>query len=67
MDLFRSGATVRKIWVGSRADTEGLLRWLAVRPIEPVVDRVRPFEEAAEFFRHFESRKNFGKVVISAG
>jgi NADPH:quinone reductase-like Zn-dependent oxidoreductase len=67
MDLFRSGATVRKIWVGSREDTEDLLRWLAVRPIEPVVDRVHPFEEAAEAFRHFESRKNFGKVVISAG
>ncbi|WP_086864502.1 zinc-dependent alcohol dehydrogenase family protein, partial [Amycolatopsis lexingtonensis] len=36
MDLFRSGATIRKIWVGSREDTEDLPRWIAVRPLEPV-------------------------------
>lgn len=65
MDLFRSGATVRKIWVGSRDDTEDLLRWLAVRPIEPVIDSVHPFHRAAEAFRHFESRENLGKVVIT--
>jgi len=65
MDLFRSGATVRKIWVGSRDDTEDLVRRLAVRPIAPVVDSVHPFDEAAAAFRHFGSRKNFGKVVIT--
>lgn len=65
MDLFRSGATVRKIWVGSREDTEDLLRWLAVWPIEPVIDSVHSFEEAATAFRRFEDRANFGKVVIA--
>jgi NADPH:quinone reductase-like Zn-dependent oxidoreductase len=65
MDLFRSGATVRKIWVGSRDDTEDLVRRLEVRPISPVVDSVHPFDEAAAAFRHFGSRKNFGKVVIT--
>ncbi|MEU4249859.1 NAD(P)-dependent alcohol dehydrogenase [Amycolatopsis sp. NPDC026612] len=65
MDLFRSGATVRKIWVGSREDTEDLLRWLAVWPIEPVIDSVHPFEQADAAFRHFESRANVGKVVIT--
>ena len=66
MDLFRSGATVRKIWVGSREDTEDLLRWLAVRPIEPVVDSVHPFDEAGAAFERFRSRRNLGKVVVSA-
>ncbi len=65
MDLFRSGATLRKIWVGSREDTEDLLRWLAVRPLEPVVDSVHPFNDADGAFERFRSRQNLGKVVIS--
>ncbi|MET8995506.1 NAD(P)-dependent alcohol dehydrogenase [Amycolatopsis sp. NPDC004169] len=67
MDLFRSGATLRKIWVGSREDTEDLLRWLDVWPIEPVIDGVHSFEDAEAAFRRFESRENFGKVVIAVG
>ncbi|UOX92828.1 NAD(P)-dependent alcohol dehydrogenase [Amycolatopsis sp. FBCC-B4732] len=65
MDLFRSGATLRKIWVGSREDTEDLLRWLAVRPLEPVVDSVHPFDDADGAFERFRSRQDLGKVVIS--
>lgn len=65
MDLFRSGATVRKIWVGSREDTEDLLRWLDVRPLEPVIDSVHSFEDAGAAFERFASRENFGKVVIA--
>ncbi|MBE8519020.1 NAD(P)-dependent alcohol dehydrogenase [Amycolatopsis sp. H6(2020)] len=65
MDLFRSGASVRKIWVGSREDTEDLLRWLDVWPVEPVIDSVHSFEDAGAAFRHFEGRGNFGKVVIT--
>ncbi|WP_410619703.1 zinc-dependent alcohol dehydrogenase family protein [Amycolatopsis sp. cmx-8-4] len=66
MDLFRSGATVRKTWVGSREDTEDLVRRLAVRPIGPVIDSVHPFGDADAAFRHFAGRGNFGKVVIAA-
>ena len=66
MDLFRSGATVRKIWVGSREDTEDLLRQLAVRPIEPVVDSVHSFDDAGAACERFRSRANFGKVVITS-
>ncbi|WP_328617569.1 NAD(P)-dependent alcohol dehydrogenase [Amycolatopsis sp. NBC_00355] len=66
MDLFRSGATVRKTWVGSREDTEVLVRRLAVRPIGPVIDSVHPFGDADAAFRHFAGRGNFGKVVIAA-
>ena len=65
MDLFRSGATIRKIWVGSREDTEDLLRWLAVRPLEPVVDSVFPFDDARAAFERFRSRRNLGKVVVT--
>lgn len=66
MDLFRSGATVRKIWVGSREDTEDLVRQLAVRPVEPVVDSVFAFDDALAAVERFRSRENFGKVVITS-
>jgi len=65
MDLFRSGATVRKIWVGSREDTEDLVRQLAARPIEPVVDSVFAFDDAPAAVERFRGRENFGKVVIT--
>ncbi len=32
--------------------------------IRPHVDRVFPFEEAAEAHRYLEGRKNIGKVVL---
>ena len=65
MDLFRSGITLRKINVGSRQDTEDLLALLAGHPVEPVVDSVFPFGRALDALRHFESRTNLGKVVIT--
>jgi len=65
MDLFRSGITLRKINVGSRQDTEDLLDLLARHPVEPVVDSVFPFGRALDALRHFESRTNLGKVVIT--
>ena len=65
MDLFRSGATVRKIWVGSRQDTEDLVAALGARPLEPVIDRVFPFDDAVSAFRRFADRENLGKVVIT--
>jgi NADPH:quinone reductase-like Zn-dependent oxidoreductase len=32
--------------------------------IRPVIDRVFPFEDSLEAFRHLESARHFGKVVI---
>jgi NADPH:quinone reductase-like Zn-dependent oxidoreductase len=65
MDLFRSGVTLRKINVGSRQDTEDLLALLSRHPLKPVIDSVFPFERALDALRHFESRSNLGKVVIT--
>jgi NADPH:quinone reductase-like Zn-dependent oxidoreductase len=36
-----------------------------VRPLEPVIDAVFPFGDAVEALRRFESRGNFGKIVIA--
>jgi NADPH:quinone reductase-like Zn-dependent oxidoreductase len=61
------GMTLGSISVGSRADFEAMNWAIALHRLQPVVDRVFPFEEAPDAYRHFESRAHFGKVVISHG
>jgi hypothetical protein len=53
MDLFNGGfETIRRIRVGSRQDTESS-------------DSVYPFAQALDAWHHFDTRKNFGKVIIT--
>lgn len=60
----RNIVTIRWASVGSRADFEAMNRAIAVHRLQPVVDRVFPFAEARQAYRHFQSRSHFGKVVI---
>ncbi len=62
--LLRKTATLHGIYVGSRAMFEAMNRALAANRILPVVDRVFPFAQAAEAYRHLASGEHFGKVVI---
>jgi NADPH:quinone reductase-like Zn-dependent oxidoreductase len=59
------GITIGAISVGSRADFEAMNRAIALHRLRPVIDRIFPFAEAPEAYRHFESRAHFGKVVIT--
>ena len=59
------GITVGSISVGSRADFEAMNRAIAMHRLHPVIDRIFPFAEAKEAYRHFEGRGHFGKVVIT--
>jgi NADPH:quinone reductase-like Zn-dependent oxidoreductase len=59
------GISVGSISVGSRADFEAMNRAIALHRLRPVIDRVFPFAEARDAYRHFEGRGHFGKVVIS--
>jgi NADPH:quinone reductase-like Zn-dependent oxidoreductase len=61
------GLSLGSISVGSRADFEAMNRAIALHKLRPVIDRVFPFEEAPDAYRHFENRTHFGKVVISHG
>lgn len=54
------------IYVGSRADFEGLNEFVSQHRLEPVIDRIYPFEEASAAFRHMQSATHFGKIVIEA-
>jgi NADPH:quinone reductase-like Zn-dependent oxidoreductase len=58
------GITLGSISVGSRTDFEAMNRALAQHCLRPVIDRIFPFAEAKEGYRHFEGRGHFGKVVI---
>ncbi len=62
--LYGSGASLRRNAVGSREDFEDLNRALDKHWLQPVVDRVVPFDKAREAWEHFDSRHHFGKVVI---
>ncbi|WP_339129063.1 NAD(P)-dependent alcohol dehydrogenase [Streptomyces sp. f51] len=57
-------ATIRRVFVGSRAHFESMNRALELHGTRPVVDRVLGFDEVGEAFRHYESGAAFGKVVI---
>ncbi|MGC5290633.1 zinc-dependent alcohol dehydrogenase family protein [Micromonospora sp. DT231] len=62
--LFGVAATVRALAVGSRAQFLKLNEVITAHQLRPVTDRAFPFAQAAEAFRHYESARPFGKVVI---
>jgi len=58
-------ATIRRIFVGSRASFEAMTRAIAFHKIRPVIDHVAPFEQADQALREFKTAKHFGKIVLS--
>ncbi len=62
--LMMKGASIRGIFVGNRQMAEDLNNALAVNQVRPVVDRVFPFEDAAEAYR-YQASGAFSKVVIA--
>ncbi len=64
--ILRRRVGLRGIFVGSREMFEAMLRAMALHGTRPVIDRVFPFDEAREAFRHLEGQGHFGKVVIGA-
>ena len=62
--VFGGGCIVRPIYVGSRQMFEAMNRAIALHRIEPVIDRMFPFEEAREAYRHLKGATHVGKVVV---
>jgi len=62
--LFGKNATLKGITVGSRAQQEAMVAAIDVNGIEPVVDSSYPLEAIGDAFRHQESQKHFGKIVL---
>lgn len=58
-------ATIRRVFVGSRASFEAMNRAIAQSRLRPVIEKVFPFAQALEAYRRFMRGQSFGKVVIS--
>lgn len=56
---------IHGIYVGSREMFEAMNRVMGLHGIRPVIDRVFPFTEVCQAFRHLEGGSHIGKVVIT--
>lgn len=63
--LMMKGGSLVGIGVGSTAMFEEMNRAIEVNRIKPIVDRVFPFDQAAEALRCLATGDFFGKVVIT--
>ncbi|XGV97252.1 MAG: NAD(P)-dependent alcohol dehydrogenase [Leptolyngbya sp. BL-A-14] len=56
---------VQGIYVGSRDHFEAMNRAIALHKMQPIIDRVFPFNAAIDAMQYLESGAHFGKVVIT--
>lgn len=66
MSILLRNLTVRAVQVGSRADTQAMLRFIAAVKLQPIIDSAYAFEDASAAYRRLESGEAFGKVVIES-
>jgi NADPH:quinone reductase-like Zn-dependent oxidoreductase len=52
------------IFVGSRSMFADMNRAIEAHQLHPIVDRVFPFDQTKDAFKHLESGAHFGKVVV---
>jgi NADPH:quinone reductase-like Zn-dependent oxidoreductase len=64
VQILRKGIRLDGTYVGSRAMFADMLRAFQHSQTRPIIDSVFPFEKAVEAFRHMESGKHFGKIVV---
>jgi NADPH:quinone reductase-like Zn-dependent oxidoreductase len=64
LPVMQKAIDLRGVFVGSREMFEAMNRAVAFHRIQPVIDRVFPFEEAQAAYCHLESQAHLGKVVI---
>ena len=62
--LMGKSASLHGVFVGSRSMFEKLNAAIAYNKLEPIIDRVFEFDQAADGYRHLERGAHFGKVVI---
>ena len=63
--LMFKGARAQGIFVGSRAMFEAMNSAIAINGLEPVVDKVFPFDEVHEAFNFQLNGAHFGKIVVA--
>ncbi len=64
-DLMFKNASLHGIGVGSRASLEQLIQAIEVNHIKPIIEKVFPFDQAADAFLLQASGNFLGKIVIA--
>ncbi len=64
-DLLSRQIQIRGIFMESQEELKALMRAVEAIKLKPAIDKVFSFSEAKEAYRHLESQKHIGKVVIS--
>jgi NADPH:quinone reductase-like Zn-dependent oxidoreductase len=62
--LFATGAHLTAVYVGSRADFEAMIAFIAEHDVHPVIDRVFEFEQAPAAFELMAHGDYMGKIVV---
>lgn len=65
--LMLKNACLKGIFVGSRLMFEQMNEAMSINDVHPVVDKVFPFDKAAEAYAYQLAGKHVGKVVIKVG
>jgi NADPH:quinone reductase-like Zn-dependent oxidoreductase len=60
----RKLTTIRRIFVGSRASLEGMIKAVSTKHLRPVIDRTFTFDKAHEAYAYLEAGDVFGNVLI---
>jgi len=67
MPILRRNLRVQGLYVGNRQMFEAMNRAIEAGGLKPAIDKVFPFAQAKEAYRHLKSQQHFGKIVISHG
>jgi len=65
MPILRRNLRVQGLYVGSRQMFDAMNRAIEAAALKPVIDKVFPFAQAKDAYRHLKSQQHFGKIVIS--
>jgi NADPH:quinone reductase-like Zn-dependent oxidoreductase len=65
MPILRRNLRVQGLYVGNRQMFEAMNRAIEADGLKPVIDKVFPFAQAKDAYRHMKSQNHFGKIVIA--
>jgi NADPH:quinone reductase-like Zn-dependent oxidoreductase len=67
MPILRRNIKVQGLYVGNTLMFEAMNRAIESGGLRPVIDKVFPFAEAKQAYKHLKSQQHLGKIVISHG
>ena len=65
MPILRRNLRVQGLYVGNRQMFEAMNRAIEAAGLKPVIDKVFPFAQARDAYRHLKSQNHFDKIVIA--